>query len=291
MPFPSTSLQSPPPFLSPHPQWSAHKAICKKPSALPSVPFPSLASIREACGVPTQLEEEARLYPGCRYEARADPAELASLIRAFLAPVDGTHAAGVEAQINAGKYLGLIAYESVADARAIVSAEGLLRRIESNLAATNTEWRSELSLCSIAILSGAAYNIDNTVCDRIAEEATLRRTILRIAVLGLPAGRGDRSPTPILVSSEAQRHAAVAFMKLSFRPALVGVCARDVDALSDADLKALVDGGVSRERDDQYTESVVGILGNCCSRHAPLLRRLVGPAGLPLAGPVQAPGV
>ena len=44
--------------------------------------------MREAMGINTSLEE-AHIFPGCRLEAEADPAVLASLIRAFLAPVDG----------------------------------------------------------------------------------------------------------------------------------------------------------------------------------------------------------
>ena len=59
----------------------------------------------------------------------ADPAELASLIRTFLA----ARPSGVGPQHAAPAQLADIARASVADALTIVSAEGLLRRVERNL--------------------------------------------------------------------------------------------------------------------------------------------------------------
>ena len=236
--------------------------------------------MRESLGIDTS-DYEVRLYPGCQYETAMDPSELASLIRTFVAPGDGTRSSGVHAQIVTAERLHEIALKSVADARTVVSSEGLLRRVVGNLSATTTGSRMKLAFYTLSIVSGAVISADNAVCARIAEEATLRQSLLRLTVRG--PGRGDGSPTALFFSVEAMRHAAIAFLKLTVRPALVGVCALDVDALSDADLQALVDGGVSREKDTDYTASVIEILGNCCSCSAPLLHRLVGPAGLPLA--------
>ena len=176
--------------------------------------------------------------------------------------------------------LRAIACHSVADARTIISTEGFLRRVEDNLAATNTVNQMKLASCSLLIVGGAANSADNAVCVRIAEEATLRQTLLRFTVRGL--GRGDGSPAAMLSSAAAETRAAVVFQKLTVRSALVGVCARDVDALSDADLQALVDRGVSPEKHDHYAESVILTLQNCCRCRTSLLHRLIG-MSLPLA--------
>ena len=80
-----------------------------------------------------------QFFPGCRLESVADPAELASLIRAFLAAGDGPRARSLEAQLAAAVRLAAVAHSSMADALAIVSAEGLLRRVERNLASATEE--------------------------------------------------------------------------------------------------------------------------------------------------------
>ena len=82
-----------------------------------------------------------------------------------------------------------------------------------------------------------------------------------------------------------QRFAAGLLFRLTSPHAeAAAVCAREVNALSNADLRSLVDvASARREGADEYM--AVGLLSflAACLGHAALLRRLLMPAGFPLA--------
>ena len=120
---PHTPPGGPPP---PPAQWATHKASCKKPSAL-NIIRPSLAAPSYVIGA--DFEGRA-LHPGCQLAPAAVPAELAALLRTFLAAGDRPRASGVELQVAAAGRLTSLALASVADSLAIVSTEGLLQRVE-----------------------------------------------------------------------------------------------------------------------------------------------------------------
>ena len=224
-----------------------------------------------------------QLHPGCQLAREADPAELASLIRAFLAGGGGgRRASGIGAQCAAAGRLHDIAYRSVADALAVVSAEGLLRRVERNLAERAAAGRLELAHFSISIVAGAVVSNDAAVCARIAEERDLLRVLVLLVARG-PRASGDGSRGALKAAIGTRSAASDTLMRVASSAAAPGeACACVVDALTDEDLKSLVDVSVDREQDDALTSGVIGLLA-CCLGHAPLRVRLVGPVGLPLA--------
>ena len=134
---PFSSLPRPP-----LPQWPTHKSACKSSVAISVLPPPSLASLLGS------REAAPYLAPGTQIGPAVRPSELASLIRTFLAAGDGRRASGIEAEtpLNASERrrlgtlstqfqrLDVVARASVADALAVVSAEGFLRRVERTLA-------------------------------------------------------------------------------------------------------------------------------------------------------------
>ena len=223
------------------------------------------------------------LRPGSQLAPAADPAELASLLRAFLAAGDRPRASGVAAQLSASWRLGDLAFASVADALAIVSATGLLRLVERNLAeAAGGNAGQELANNSVRLVLEAVNSHAAAICTRVAEERGLLRALVLLVARG-PAAPGNGSRATILDAAIARQQAATAVMILATNSAVAGLCARTVDALSDADLQALVDASASRGKHaaDNLSPCVTSILGGCLG-HAPLLPRLVGPAGLPL---------
>ena len=260
---------------------------CKKPVTvvIPCAPPPCLTSLAAsgsgARGGAAEPERPARLPDGCQLAPAADPAELASHIRAFLAAAGGPRAASIEAQLNAAKHLSAIAHDSVADARTIVSVEGLLRRVERNLAEPAGGAGGLMLLpASLFILYYAAGGRDAAISARIAEERDLLPTLVLLAARG-PASRGDGSRNAQPIATEARMLAMLALEAIrSSGAAAAGICTLAVDALSDADLQALVEALVGKAGSPtKYSLSFLA----ACLEHAPLLPRLVGPAGLPLA--------
>ena len=277
-PSPAATLFSPPPPSPPlRAQWPTHKIECKTPEAYTSFCPPT--SPRE--GVPTA--SRTHLPAGCELAAKAAPAELASLIRAFLAAGDGPRASGIKAHAAAAIRLADIACASIADARAIVSAEGLLRRVERNLAApTGGNAGLELALASINLLFVSVRCNEAAVCARVVEERDLLRALLLLVARG-PHSRGDGSRAVLELAAMIGECATMIICVLSNNPVSAAVCARIVDeALSDADLQALVAEAVSRENKDELVLAITVFL-TACLGHAPLLHRLVGPVGFPLA--------
>ena len=104
------------------------------------------------------------------------------------------------------------------------------------------------------------------------------RTLLLLVARGPAAARGNRSRAAEHFTAEARKLVALALETMSKSAAAVP-CALAVNALPDADLQALVDASVSR---DEVAVNAIAFLGTCRC-HAPLLYRLVGPVGFPLA--------
>ena len=134
------------------------------------------------------------LHPGCQLAPQVNPAELAALIRAFLAGSGRPRASGIKAQHAAAERLYGIARASVADALAIVTAEGLLRRVERNLAASSAGGALELRLAcdSLDILMDSVESLDPAICARVAEERDLLRALVLLVARGSRA-RGNGS--------------------------------------------------------------------------------------------------
>ena len=272
---PSPSLRPPPLLSSPLPapcQWPTHKIDCKKPEAVIRVSHP--APSRDG-GAPYASPTRLPLEPA------ADPAELVSLIRTFLAVGGGPRASGIEAQFAAAMRLSVIAGASVADALAIVSAEGLLRRVERNLAEPAGGYAGlDLAYIGTTMLFTLVDSKDAAVCVRVVEERDLLRALVLLVARG-PRGRGDGSRAALSLVDSIRLNAVTVLGVLSTGAAnLVSVCAHVVDALPDADLQALVDVFISQEIAELLKAATISFLA-CCLCHAPLLPRLVG-AGLPL---------
>ena len=219
-----------------------------------------------------------KFFPNSRLTPAANPAELASSIRTFLAD---TGSKSLEYQCLAADRLHAIACASAADARTIVSAEGVLRRVGRNLAAmSGGAIELHLAKISISAVGGAVDELDSAVLMRVAEETDLLRALVQFVA---------RAPRAALVLARGYREwvanirtCSAVILTVSSNAAAAPACVRVVDALSDADLQALVQGSFDREVSQMFSSAAVPFLGVCLG-HAPLLRRLVGPAGLPLA--------
>ena len=107
---------------------------------------------------------------------------MASLIRTFVAAGGRPRASGVEAQRDTTAQLQYVARASVADSRAIVSAEGLLRRMERNLTAATSGadggLKQDLAYASLAVLDEAMRCNVDTSRARVAEEHGLLRALM-----------------------------------------------------------------------------------------------------------------
>ena len=246
---------------------------CKKPVAVEFVRPPDVG---DSEGAATRLPE------GCLLAPAANPSELASLIRTFMGAGEGPRASGVEAQFAAAKRLHDIARASVTDALVIVSAEGLLRRVERNLAALSAGDVADLRLAGVSLdLLVTAAREGAAICECVAGEGGLLRA-LALHVARTPRPRSLDSRGASVLAAEVRLRAAKVLENLALRStAAAGECARAVDALSDEDLKALLDALVDREQAEGFATAALSLLADC-ARHAPLLHRLVGPAGLPL---------
>ena len=157
-----------------------------------------------------------------------------------------------------------MARASLADARTIVRAKGILQRVESDLTAGGRD-----GLC---LLNGVMDSNDPAIHAHVAEHRTLLRALVMMLTRPTP-----REPDAAFVV------AALALEKLvAGGAALAGACADVLDALSDAELKALVEATAI----DTLTLPVTSLLTHCLllhSDHAPLVGRLAGQAELPRA--------
>ena len=206
----------------------------------------------------------------CQSAPAAQPAELASLIRTLL------DAPGLEAHHAAAVRLYAIARASVADALAVVSAEGLLQRVERDLMGTGGGGGGlELAYGSLGVLLGASTSLDVAVCGRIVERSDLLRALVLLVARGYAVPSG-----PLAVGARLAAASVLAHLS-SCAAEVADACARAVGELSDADLQAFVNSAASGSRADP-SFSAVSFLAACLG-HVPLLHRLVGPAGLPLA--------
>ena len=160
----------------------------------------------------------------------------------------------------------------------------ILRRVERDLTEpAGGEAGLGLALRSTGLLFATVESGDAATCARVAEERDLMRTLVMLVARG-PRACGDAS-RDALPATNLMRDivaAALAMIPPSGPSTVAVACARVVDALSDADLQALVNASVSCGQAGKFTLHAIGFLYYCLG-HAPLLRRLVGPAGLPLA--------
>ena len=218
-----------------------------------------------------------RVNPGGQLGPIAAPADITALVHAFVAGGPGQRTPCIASQHTAAKGLTSIAYASAADAMTIALWKGLLKRVERNAAAAEGSEEAQLAYVSLALLAMVVNSCDAAACMRVAENRDLLRTLVLLVARG-PVARvdGDRD-------AAVRQFAAGALLQLATSAdAVAAACNRVVDALSDADLQALVEASVSLGKSDEYTFNTVDFLSDC-RFDAPLLRRLVGPAGLPLA--------
>ena len=221
------------------------------------------------------------LPAGSSLARAADPEELAFLIRTFLAAGGWPRASGIQAQIVAVLRLSELSCASVADARSIVSAEGLLRRVERNLAAVEDDTELLLAHDSVVLVS-AATSLDTAICARVAEESDLLRSLV-LLVARVPRSRGISSSAALSIAAGARKEAADILARLTVSVAAAGFsCARLIDSLPDADLRAMVDASTSRGDHGLINSGAIAFLANCLSDAPLLVHRLVG-AGFPLA--------
>lgn len=232
--------------------WQSHHARCRTPPSIQERIMPHETPREVAPGVLASVEvvpEKAR-------------GEVASLIRVFLNR-------GGQRQATAAKRLAHIAFASVADALTIVSAEGLLRCVarplvsESQMVplsnAADAADAADAAFDSIRILAGAVIGANASVCTRIAQEGELLRALLRILAKG------------------SKPYVASILENLSVPAA--SACALAVGALSDDDLRALVEAASG---DDTKNTSVLALFCNCCRVPTAPIGRLIT-LGLPLA--------
>ena len=104
-----------------------------------------------------------------------------------------------------------IACASIADARTLVSAPGLLQRMERNLAAASGgAWRLGSAAGSLGVLMGTVSSMGAAVCTRIAEERDLLRALVLIMARGPRApGGGPRPPPSIATEFRLGSQAAI----------------------------------------------------------------------------------
>ena len=261
-----------PPTPGLHAQWSAHKGACRKPNPLSSIALPPPDD-----GPGSTFS--TRLPRGVQHSAAAEPTELTTLVRAFMTAAGDVPPASIAAQ-----RLYDIARASVADALTVVSTEGLLPLLDRNLgqAVSATGGGADgrdLASAALMVLIPVLFSGNAVVCGRVAQGGGgLLLSLVRLVARG-PRGRGfapsPGDPPELKLGLDAAL-ALACIAKSSVASA--AACGRAVDDLSDAELKALVDASVGLP----YMLLMIRFLDNCLC-HAPLLPRLVGPAGLPLA--------
>ena len=270
----SQSPREPPlPPSLPHafPQWPAHRKVCKKPAPVFVVGLPELEKASPLDDV--DKEGAAGLFPGSVVIApAADPIVLASDIAAYL-----SESGGAEVRSKAAQGLAGLARASTADALSIVSAEGLLIRVERLVMAGSggggggggggDDFSSVAD--SVALLTAAACSDDARVHARIAGEESLLRALLLMVARG-PADAaccGSAAKTLHQLSHSASWEAA----------------ARAVEALPADDLKAVIDAAVCGAYEQpRFTLSIVAFLARCARSEA-VLRRLLAPNGFLLS--------
>ena len=115
---------------------------------------------------------------------------------------------------------------------------------------------------------------------RVAEEPDLLLTIVLIVTRGFSI-HGKRAF--LRVADDIRERAERIIFHLIGNPITAHVFAPIIDAsLSDRDLQALVAASVVCNQTKKFVAISIMLLASCLG-HAPLLHRLVGPAGLPLA--------
>ena len=214
---------------------------------------------------PTVLPMDHALRISSEATARsANPAVLASCIRAFITTSGKPQLAAIMRLIT-------MASVSIPDSLTIVSAEGLLERIERALTSPAEGLPGmQLVVGSLGVLATAVRSADSRACVRVAQEPSLVREVVRQVARAHAEHARTNSDTYMRVM-----YASLVLEALASHPSLMTRCADALMALSDRELGALVRASALS------TAPTIPSLSHCID-HEPFLRRLMGLGGLPL---------